>query len=272
MKKILQLILLLIVILNIPACFTREYDEDLLIYFVRTISTKGYIYQISIYGGTPKLLLGDGVDSYNYPCPSPDDRYLLCRKNTTSIIYRISDMSVYRNSVYSYAYTHSWSPDGTKVGGTIASGYIAVYDIASSTQTWNAGLGGKTGQYFTNDSQFVSETGGLTLYEYIHTSGADTTPDRTRTLPDTFNNLTLSPYDNYIACDDGSSIYLVTNTVTPASQLLTTGTQPSWSPDGDSLVYNNAGNLYVYSISSGSSRQLTFSGTDSYPCYQYKPR
>jgi hypothetical protein len=92
MKKNLQLILLLIVILNIPACFTRDYDEDLLIYFVRTISTKGYIYQISIYGGTPKLLLGDGVDSYNYPCPSPDDKISPLQKKYTSIIYRISDM------------------------------------------------------------------------------------------------------------------------------------------------------------------------------------
>ncbi len=270
MKRVLSL-LVFPVIMSIISC-SRDYNEDLKIYFIRTISAKGYIYQISSNGGTAKVLLGDGVDSYSYPCPSPDDKYLLCRKNNDSLIYSTSDLSVYRNSVFSYAYTHSWSPDGTKVGGTIASGYIAVYDIASSTQIWNSGGGGKTGQYFTNDSQYVSETSGSTLYEYIHTSGADTTSDITLTLPGTFSNLSLSPAGDYIACDNGSSIYLVTNTAAPSSQLLTTGIQPSWSPDGDSLIYVNSGNLYIYSIGNGNIRQLTFSGTDSYPCYQYKPR
>lgn len=266
MKKNLQLILLLIVILNIPACFTRDYDEDLLIYFVRT----GNIYQITEKGENLKLLLGGAT--YNYPCVSPDGKYLVCKSPTNSIIYKLDDMTVFSTLTATNAYTHSWSPDGTKVAATIDAGFVRVYDISTGLPVWSRTGGGMRGHYFTNDSNYIAETTGTTLNEFIHTSGPDTNPDRIRPLPGTFYDLTLSPDGDYLTGHDGANIYLISYTDTPSSQLLTTGIQPSWSPDGKTIVYNNGGNLYIYYLDNGSSGQLTFSGTDSYPCYQYKPR
>ncbi|HOP30045.1 MAG TPA: DPP IV N-terminal domain-containing protein [Spirochaetota bacterium] len=266
MIKILQLIFLSILILNIPACYTRDYDEDLLIYFVRT----GNIYQITEDGENLKLLLGGAT--YNYPCVSPDGKYLVCKSPTNSIIYNISDMSVYSTLTTTNALNHSWSPDGTKVAATIDAGFVRVYDVRTGLPVWTRSGGGMHGHYFTNDSNYIAETIATTLNEFIHTSGADVVADRTRTLPGTFYDLTLSPDGAYLTGHDSANIYLITNIDTPSSQLLVTGIQPSWSPDGKSIVYNNGGNLYIYQLDDGSSRQLTFSGTDSYPCYQYKPR
>ncbi len=241
---------------------SREYDEDLKIYFVRT----GNIYEFTESGDTPRMVLGGAT--YNYPSVSPDGNFLVCKNPANSVIFRISDWSLYKtlDATASSALSYSWSPDGTKIGATINAGYIAVYDVSTGTQLWNAGGGGKWGHFFTNDGLYVTETSGVNLNYY--TPAVDAIPESTRILPGTFSNLKLSHDGLNIVADNGTNVFVI-NASTLMSQSVTIGVQPALSPDGNSIVFNRSGNLFICGIDGTSERQLTFSGTDSYPCYQY---
>ncbi len=245
---------------------SRKYDEDLNIYFVRG----GNIYQITEFGEDLKLLLSGGT--YNYPCSSPDGDKLICKFGTISVIYRLTDMALYRTIASASPLNHSWSPDGTKVALTDGPGTISVYEVASGLKIWSSSAGGRWGFYFTNDSRYILEklSSSTTINEYL--IPGDTVPERTRTLPSSsFTNLTLSPDGLSIAADDGSSIYIL-DEATLTARYLRSGKEPSWSPGGDMLVFNNGGNICLYDIATGAIQTLTSMGTDSYPCFQYKPR
>lgn len=257
MKKII--ILLFIIMLSTLSC-GREYDEPLKLFFVRT----GNIYQLPGLDEKPILVLGG--TTYNYPAISNDGKYLVCKSPTNSLIFNTSDFTLYKTLSATDAYTHSWSPDGTKIAASVNAGYVAVYDIKTGVQLWNAGGGGRTGHYFTSDGKRVTETNGVNFYEYL--PEVDTTPERTRTLPGSYNNLRLSPDGMHIAADDGTNIVIIKED-TLTAQSITNGIQPAWSPDGNSIVFNRGGNLYICNVDGQNEIQLTFSGSDSFPCFQY---
>lgn len=257
------IIISVISVLSFSLSCSRQYDENLNIYFVRT----GNIYQISESGEDLKLILGGST--YNYPCSSPDGKYILCRYGAISAIYNLESMAQVITFATASPYTHSWSPDGSKIGTTDGPGQLKVYDVASGVKIWEGSFGGRVGHYFTIDSKYVAETTGSTLKEFLPET--DIIAERTVVLPGTYNNLSLSYDGKYMTGDDGSNVIII-DASTLTAQVIAAGTQPSWSPDSDLIVYVNSGNIYIYDINGGTSHQLTASGTDSYPSFQYKPR
>lgn len=264
--KLFKLTTAILMTLLLMVSCNRLYDDALNIYFVRG----GNIYQISESGTDLKPLLTAGA--YAYPSSSPDGEKLICSYGASSAIYLLPHMTLYRILPANSPFTHSWSPDGTKVAFTDGPGTISVYEVSSGIKIWTSTVGGRKGFYFSNDSQYIIEKliSSTTVNEYL--VPGDTVPERTRTLPsNAFDNLTLSPDGRSIAADDGISIYIL-DEATLSARHLGSGKEPSWSPDGETLVFNSGGNICLYDIATGAVQTLTSLGTDSYPCFQYKPR
>lgn len=256
------IICLLSLFLSQTSCF-RD-DTELKVFFIRS----GNVYSMDENGGDVRLLLSGGT--YNYPTSSADGEFLLCREGSVSVIYSLKNLSLYRSFLTASPYTHSWSPDGRMIAATDGPGTTKVFNVATGNQIWTSGGGGKTGHYFTNNSLFIIESSGLTLNEYL--PAVDVIPERTRAMPLGFSGLTLSPDGRYILASQGGNIYIMIENNLSSYWMVRSGSQPSWSPDNETIIFNDGGNIATCDIYGGNYRQLTSSGTDSYPCFQYKPK
>lgn len=74
------------------------------------------------------------------------------------------------------------------------------------------------------------------------------------------SNPSWSPYNDQVVYDDGANLHIV-DIASGADTVIAAGTNADWSPDGDNIVYESGGGLWVYNTVAERSFDTGLSGT-----------
>jgi hypothetical protein len=262
-------VLLIIYLIFITAC--QRSEVPLKIYFQR--SGGGYtagIWRMNEDGSNQELVV---EGNYGNPNISADGSELICIKDA-GIVYRFNSEN------FSVIKTYSFGAPITGLRLSSDNNYFEHYNPSiPHTIIINVKTGGVAwGPYnigsnyyfnYTNDS--VTIINGVSSSMYF--ISGDNTPINTRSFPLAFNNLTLSPDGTLLAGTTGGFIYLIEESDYNSYVELTTGnSDPSFSPDGQKLVFNEGNNIFSINIDGSGRKQLTFTGFDYAPVFDFKPK
>lgn len=256
---------IVIISLIISGC-SREWNEPLLIAF-----DNGANIFIMDENGQKVKQIAVGT----HPSFSPDGEYIVYRR-ATNTLYRVDidkgeEVLLYSTPGVLYPYP-AWSPDGEKIA-FIEDGVLYTVNPDGTGQT-RISLSGSNQIPITwsSDSQFIICSNNL-ITQVLYYNKANVNSAPVSTQPVSIFNISYSPQGDKITYTDGVNLYIAKKDFTLLVLLTNTADiNPSWSPDGQRLVYeSSSGEIRIISSSGGEYIQLTGSGYHN-PCFQFKPR
>jgi len=178
----------------------------------------------------------------------------------------------------SLAYSPTWSPDSKKISFYYSDGDQEIYIINSN----GTGLTKLTDNALTDilpvwfpDSKKIS----FLQTNDIYTMNYDGSNVFQVTSTANINNLSVSPDGQKIAYESGNYIWIMNSDGTnPVNITLayTTGTRPSWSPDGDKIVFAKTTYPREICVINADATDFKYLTNDSWdddsPCFLCKPK
>ncbi len=184
----------------------------------------------------------------------------------------------------------AWSPDGEKIvfakwsdDGTSSGLYVTGADGNGQTRLTDSARLDSSPAWFPDGSRilFKRDTEGVTQLFVVN---ADASGERALGAPSGgyIGSLELSPdgrklvftrldpsfgqknFEIFVANADGTGEARLTETAVPEGA-------PTWSPDGTSIAFVRAGDIYTMAADGSEVRRLTDSGSDGWPAWQALP-
>ena len=268
-KKTTVNLAVIILLSAINSCYyEREIHEELEICFVRGNN----IWIMNMDGSSQRQITFSGFDSA--PSWSPDgQRILFSNDNSTTNIYIINsdgtNLKKITNSIVpNSSSSPTWSSDGEKIFFCEYNG-INYSIIAAKPDGTILNIYPTTVQasYLSVSpaEKYIYFSNSTSLYKLDLTTGVETSLAITTT-----SQISFSPDGKYFAHSDGA-IYIY-NIETGITTDFSPGTAyPCWTPDGKTIVFMYASNIYKINVDGTNQQQLTFTGGCFFPCVKWKP-
>lgn len=270
-KFAVKLSIIILLLSAINSCYYERETDQQKVCYIRS----GSIWVMNIDGSEQNNLTNSTSNDFS-PSWSPDGKKILFvsdRDGNNEIYIINSDGSGLKQLTHTSGTDTSqcptWSSDGEEIffAGERSGDKFIFIAKADGTILKSFSIGSSVFSLTPSpDGKYIYYSPGLILRKIDIEKGTD---DYLKNNP---QNISVSPDGKSIAFSDLTSISIYDINTNNFSTFLPSGTQPCWTPNGKTILYDYNLDIFSINIDGTNNRNLTKSGFSHSPCVKWKPK